>query len=438
MRPLSSLLLLLVMIGCASPRASGGAATSGSSFAIRNVRIFDGEQVISSGTVVVHGAHIAAVGEDADLSQVAEIIDGQGQTLLPGLIDAHFHPNGSEAYSSAQAFGVTTTIDMFGQYSASVTETSLDALSTRGDGEADTVVGLLITAPGGHGAEYSHVVASTATSPQECRAAVNAQLDANASFIKLIYDAGESWSPTAVPTLGREVLASCIQAAHDRGALTIVHTLTLREAHEAIEAGADGLAHGIADTPPSTTFTQLVAARGAFVIPTLAAISGAARHRNDEKLLADPQLEAYLSPKSLTDLKTAFPDGYMLGMKPAITQEAVRHLKAAGVPILAGSDCSNPQTAVGATLHQELELLVASGLTPLEALAAATSVPSARFRLRDRGRIAPGLRADLLLVRGDPTADILATRDITAVWKRGRKLERDAYRVQLEAARQGP
>jgi imidazolonepropionase-like amidohydrolase len=431
------LLLMLAMAGCATAKAPGGSAAPEPSFAIRNVRIFDGEKVISSGTVVVQGERIAAVGEDADLSHVTEIIDGQGQTLLPGLIDAHFHPNGPEAYGSALAFGVTTVIDMFGQYSASVTKTSLGAVSTRKDDEADAVVSLLITAPGGHGAEYPNVVTSTATSPQECQAAVNAQSSAGVSFIKLIYDAGESWSPKAVPALSREVLASCIEAAHARGLLAIVHTLTLREARESIEAGADGLAHGIVDTPPSPDFARRVAERGAFVIPTLAAISGAARHRNDEKLLKDPRIEAYLSPNSLSNLKTSIPDGFMLGMKPSVNQEALRQLKAAGVPILAGSDCANPQTAVGATLHQELELLVASGFTPAEALAAATSLPSARFRLRDRGRIAPGLRADLLLVRGDPTADILATRDIAAVWKRGKKLERAAYRARAPGGAAG-
>jgi imidazolonepropionase-like amidohydrolase len=118
-------------------------------------------------------------------------------------------------------------------------------------------------------------------------------------------------------------------------------------------------------------------------------------------------------------------------------QENIRQLKAAHVPLLAGSDCANPRTAVGATLHQELEMLVTTtGFTPTEALTAATSLPAARFKLSDRGRIAPGLRADLLLVRGDPTVDIQLTRSIVAVWKRGKKLDRDAYRAHMEAARQ--
>ena len=82
-------------------------------------------------------------------------------------------------------------------------------------------------------------------------------------------------------------------------------------------------------------------------------------------------------------------------------------------------------------MHGERELLVEAGLPPREARAAATAAPARVFGLADRGRIAPGLRADLLLVAGDPTADITATRDIAAVWKRGVRFDRTAFRALL-------
>jgi hypothetical protein len=86
-------------------------------------------------------------------------------------------------------------------------------------------------------------------------------------------------------------------------------------------------------------------------------------------------------------------------------------------------------------MHRELELLVKAGLTPLEALASATSVPARHFRLADRGRIATGSRADLVLVNGDPTTDILATRDIVSIWKRGAKLDRAAFLAMIARER---
>jgi hypothetical protein len=78
-------------------------------------------------------------------------------------------------------------------------------------------------------------------------------------------------------------------------------------------------------------------------------------------------------------------------------------------------------------MHREIELLVGAGLTPIEALTAATAGPARAFRLADRGRIAPGLRADLLLVDGDPTRDITATRAIAGVWKGGVPVDRAAF-----------
>lgn len=105
---------------------------------------------------------------------------------------------------------------------------------------------------------------------------------------------------------------------------------------------------------------------------------------------------------------------------------AARSLVTAGATLLAGTDPSNGTVVHGATLHRELELLVQSGLTPVEALRAATGAPARIFRLNDRGRVVPGRRADLLLVRGDPTGDITATRDIVRVWRRGVEFDRSS------------
>ena len=87
--------------------------------------------------------------------------------------------------------------------------------------------------------------------------------------------------------------------------------------------------------------------------------------------------------------------------------------------MLAGTDAPYPGLTYGASLHRELEHLVNAGLTPAAALAAGTSAVAGAFRMKDRGRIQTGMRADLLLVDGDPSKDIRATRNIAAIWKRG-------------------
>lgn len=113
----------------------------------------------------------------------------------------------------------------------------------------------------------------------------------------------------------------------------------------------------------------------------------------------------------------------------------MRRLRAAHVPVLAGTDALNPGVVHGASLHRELELLVHAGLSPSEALSAATFVPAACFHLDDRGRVAPGLRADLVLVDGDATRDVLATRRIVTVWRAGLPVDRARYFAHVRAPR---
>ena len=118
-------------------------------------------------------------------------------------------------------------------------------------------------------------------------------------------------------------------------------------------------------------------------------------------------------------------------------------LNQAGIQVLAGTDTNYPDpqdgnamlnayAGHGIALHHELELLVRAGLSPAAALAAATSVPAQVFGLADRGRVARGLRADLLLVDGDPCADVTATRNIAAIWRNGTRLHRQPHPVPQE------
>jgi imidazolonepropionase-like amidohydrolase len=108
----------------------------------------------------------------------------------------------------------------------------------------------------------------------------------------------------------------------------------------------------------------------------------------------------------------------------------------AGVPILAGTDAMNPYCMPGFSLHDELALLVESGLTPLAALQSATVGPAEFLgRAEELGLIAPGKRADVVLLSADPLADIHNTTQIQAVWLQGRHFDRAALDQLLEAAK---
>jgi imidazolonepropionase-like amidohydrolase len=161
-----------------------------------------------------------------------------------------------------------------------------------------------------------------------------------------------------------------------------------------------------------------------FVIPCIT-LNASMMGNTASELADDPRVAARLDSKWDQTLRSSY-NRYPQGKLDDV-YDTVRALDAAGVDVLAGTDVSMPETffgglAHGASLHHELHYLVAAGLTPSRALRAATATTARRFRLSDRGRIAEGLRADLLLVDGDPTGNISDTLNTRAVWRRGTRL----------------
>lgn len=416
----------LFLSACAASWAQDAQATS-NSFVIRNVRIFDGNKVSGNSDVWVQDGQIKTVGKGLKVPADLKVIDGTGDTLLPGLIDSHTHAWG-DALKDALIFGVTTELDMFTDphYAANVKKEQADGKDL--DMADLRSAGYLATVPGGHGTEYGMPV-PTLTSPTEAQAWVDARIAEGSDYIKIIYDDFSAYGGRR-PTLSKETMKAIINAAHNRGKLVVVHIGDQQGAKDAINAGADGLAHLFGDSEPSSDFAALVATHHAFVVPTLTVLEGVSGTPSGESLTTDPRVVPYLTPENMANLKQAFP-AFPTHPSEKYAEEAVRELMAAHVPVLAGTDAPNPGTAHGASIHRELELLVRSGMTPEQALAAATSVPARTFHLNDRGEIAPGKRADLLLVKGDPTHDITATRDIVAVWKAGVQDDREAYRADI-------
>jgi imidazolonepropionase-like amidohydrolase len=291
---------------------------------------------------------------------------------------------------------------------------------------------LMITAPGGHGTEYGFPIPTLAAA-KDAAAFVRARVAEGADYIKVIYDDGSAYG-IRFATFDRKTLGAVIAAAHALGKAAVVHIGTRADAQAAFEAGADGLAHLFLDRAADPAFVALVQQRRGFVVPTLSVLQGIAGGAPGAALAADPRLAPYLDAAAASGLGARFPRP-KAALDYGVARTSVRLLAAARVPILAGTDAPNPGTTHGASLHGELALLVDAGLTPSQALAAATAITASRFGLADRGRIALGLRADLLLVRGDPTSDIHATRDIVGVWAGGVAVDRAAWLARRNAER---
>lgn len=401
----------------------------GRSLVVRSARVFDGIGVHECIDVAVDGGTITAVGQRIETPAGARLVDGAGHTLLPGLVDAHTHTGSADGLRQALVFGVTTELDMFTSPAFAQAMRREQAAGEAMDRADLLSAGTCATSPGGHPTQWNPSI-PTLSEPGQAQAFVDARLAEGSDYLKIICEDG--WASRSLPCLSRPTIAALITAAHTRGRLAIVHTMRLEEARQVIADGADGLAHLFTDEPPDPEFGSFVARHGAFVVPTLTVLEGLCGVATGAALVSDERLAPYLSPTDEHALRLCVP---VRGARATVARQAVRLLRAAGARICAGSDVPNPGTIHGASVHQELELLVQAGLTPTEALAAATSVPAACFRLADRGRIAPGRRADLVLVRGDPTADITASRDIAAVWKAGAAVDRGTYRARIAEKR---
>ena len=398
------------------------------SFAIRHVRVFDGEQVLPDTDVVVQDGLIKAVGKGLDVPADLQVIDGTGKTLLPGLIDAHVHTYGPSR-QDALRYGVTTELDMFTDWRLladakrerqNLAQTDLSDLWS---------AGTLATVAHGHGTEFGLPV-PTLTSADQAQAWVDARIQEGSDYIKIIREDGSELG-IHIPTLDEAEVAALIKAAHARGKLAVIHIQKLEDARLAIADGVDGLAHIAMDKPADADFIRLAQQHHVFVVATLSVYAGAACSGEAAKLAADPAIAPSLSKDQKGMLGGKWVHCYPQAL--SIASESVRRLHAAGVPILAGTDAGNPATAHGVSLHGEMALLAAAGLTPAEALASATSLPAKYFHLDDRGRIAPGLRADLVLVNGDPTQDITATRHIVTIFKNGYAVDRSVAAGKPEA-----
>ena len=414
-------------------------------FVVRDVRLFDGERVVEQATVVVREGRIVAAGAGVAVPPGLPVVEGRGRTLLPGLIDAHVHTWGN-ALAETLNFGVTTVLDMFSD-PGPARELRRTRASFTPRAHADLYsAGWLATAPRGHGTQFGQPVPTLGT-PEEAPAWVDARLAEGSDYIKIVYEPRDASGMGApFPSLDSATMAALIAATQARGRLAVVHVSRLVAAHDALQAGADGLVHVHADRVADVALVQLARERGAFVTPTLAVIAGfdptlpappegklenqrenqREIQRENQRFAADPAVRPYLTPEQRRGLES-IPTTKLVMFRLDTALASVRALHEGGVEILAGSDAPNPGTAHGASLHHELELLVRAGLTPTEALRAATAAPARRFGLTDRGRIAPGQRADLLLVTGDPTTDIRATRAIDRIWKNGAAVARRRY-----------
>jgi imidazolonepropionase-like amidohydrolase len=392
-----------------------------SRFVISDANVFDGEQLL--GQLAVHVADGRLIGLGGAPSVDEEVVDGTGATLLPGLIDAHTHADRA-ALKQSLTFGITTEFDLMSMPGVMVPLRTEVATSPELADVRSSSVGL--TPPNGH----PHQLRRGQGDPEWPTASTVAEVDRfvadrvaeGADYLKVLIEDGHALG-TPVPSLDPELVEAAVRAGHARDRMVLAHALSFDATGQAIRAGADGLTHLFVDRPHSPEIVDRIVASGMFVIPTLSTLASITGVPAGADLAKDPRVRAKVQAVWLENLSGAWATLPSENFEFALATVAALHR--VGVEVLAGTDASHlgaPGMAHGASLHDELRLLVTAGFTPTEALRAATAVPARRFALGDRGRIAPGRRADLLLVAGDPTTTIGDTLSVQAVWRQGIRL----------------
>lgn len=364
---------------------------------IGNVRVFDGSGLTAATDVVIDGGLITSVGHPGTGAVPEPAIDGTGAVLLPGLIDSHLHVDGPADLERCARWGVTTVCDM-----GTRDVVALDALRALPGRPSVLRAGVPASAPGGqHVAKMGFPADSAVPDPAHAARFVADQVAAGADFVKIIVEDPKVPGTKALPA---PTLAALVVAAHEADRLVVAHTVTRAAVRLAADAGVDIITHAPLDGVLADDLVARLAGRGTVLLPTLTMMRGVVDFLN-----------AKLAMKILSGLRIAPRLDY------ANAERTVTAFHRAGATVLAGTDANNEPLVParpphGEALHDELARLVTCGLSPVDALRAATVLPATVFGLADRGAVVPGLRADLVLVRGDPTTDIAATRDVMASW----------------------
>jgi imidazolonepropionase-like amidohydrolase len=386
--------------------------------AIAGATLIDGRggPPVNDAVVIAQGEKIIAVGARAAVAipKDAAIIEAKGLTLLPGLIDAHFHLDGDEGLPSLYlSHGVTSVRDPGAWIEA------YDGARQSGQ----PLPRLFLAGPHLDNAPpaYPHD-AFIVRDAEETRIAVNRFVDQGASVIKVYF------------RLPLGLIRIAVETAHARGAPVTSH-LEIVDAADAIRAGVDGVEHITSFGTALSPLREAEKYRQAMLADNNARREGRYKVWSEIDLNAprvQPLLEliaqrgTFISPTLAVFEKQAGDKGATETHVRAFNQmlKFTGMVKRAGGRVVVGSHSSVPHAERGWAYQRELELLVAAGLSPMEALVAGTMENARFFRIADRlGSVEVGKLADLVLIDGDPLKDIAAMRRIKRVMLNGKWVE---------------
>jgi imidazolonepropionase-like amidohydrolase len=388
------------------------------SFLLRDVTVVDGTGAppVPGQALVIEGRRIFWMGptDQAPVTSAEAVVEGEGRTVLPGLINCHVHLTADGAPDLLGQIAADTIPTATLRAARTAWETLRSGVTTVRDcGAPDNVVidlareidrglvpgprvqaaGRLITMTGGHG----HHIGREADGPDEVRKAARTEIKYGAAVLKVMATGGvltPGVSPMQTALLPEE-LAVVAQEAHNAGRRVTTHAIGRAGIHNALLAGIDSIEHGFY---LDDELLEIAVDRGTFLVPTMLAVDGIIR--NAARGIPDWAVEK--AEREAHRQRESFVSAVASGMR-----------------IAAGTDAGTPFNGHG-DFARELALMVRHGLSPMQTLVAATSAAAENLGLsHDLGTLAVGKVADMVLVDGDPVADITATGRVVLVVKDG-------------------
>lgn len=442
---ISATFLLIVVVCMVCPRA--GAQTPSQTKArpvvLKGARLIDGtgRPPVENSVLVIQGSQIVAAGKAGAVSipKDAAVQDVTGKTIMPALIDLHGHlglsNNGAD--SAAGHYTQENVIKQLNKYLsygvATVASFGQDEdliFSIRTAQRAGNLSGARLYAAGRGFLEYTGKSNPTdhryrPQNPEEARADIRELAANHPDYVKMWVDDGLGHGTKIKP----EVYRAIIDEAHKQHIRVFAHEYYLADAKALLAAGLDGFAHSIRDQAVDAELISAMKARGIFLIPTLVRDETLFAYADNVKWIDDPFFQGGLEPGALVMIRSPQtvekfrqdPDiaKYRAGLEMA--KKNLKTLSDAGVRIAFGTDSGIPMRFPGYLEHRELQLMVEAGLTPMQAIVAATATNAEVLGgAKQYGTLQAGRAAEFLVLDANPLDDIHNTEKLSAVWQAGK------------------
>jgi imidazolonepropionase-like amidohydrolase len=414
----------------------------------------DGSAAIDNGALLIERGAITRIGRRGEIALPpgGTRLDLAGKTVMPALISTHTHPGFqkgttylAENFTRATIlddlnrelyFGVSTAMSLGIETGEAMFQIRAEQAAGRLGGARLLLAGRGIGAPNaGPGNTIYSDFTYEVTTVDQIRSAVQEQAARQVDIIKIWIDDRGGRAPRLPIALAR----AAIDEAHRHGLKIAAHIFYHEDAVALADSGIDAFAHLVRDKEMSDALIAAMIRNKVYVMPTLNAPERGT-HASPPPWVDEPYLLGLLRDTVAPEVVTRIHDSFS-GRDPgelarrqqgyAILKRSLAKLAAAGASILLGPDTGLEDQIFGYAEQKELELMVGAGMSPMQVIVAATSRAAQFVGLPDRGTLAPGKRADLLVLDSNPLDDIRNTRRIAKLYIAGAEIDRAALHTSL-------